>query len=83
MMHSQSSDGRYRFNRRAFCKTAGVATAVGIVEGSLGSVLGHADLTKEQRDKMTPDGLIQQMKVWQPNAFPVGQTATSRSHERS
>ena len=63
MQHSQSNDGRDRFDRRAFCKAAGVAAAVGMVEVSLGSLLAHADLTKEVRDKMTPDEIIQQMKV--------------------
>src|SRR5438445_11854609 len=63
MQQSQLSDGRDRFDRRAFCKAAGVATAVGVVEASLGSVLAHADLTKEQRDKMTADEIIQQMKA--------------------
>jgi carbonic anhydrase len=63
MQHSRLSDGRDRFDRRAFCKAAGVATAVGVVGASLGSVLAHADLTKEQRDKMTPDEIIQQMKA--------------------
>jgi len=63
-MHcSQLSVGRDLFDRRAFCKAAGVATAVGVVEASLGSVLAHADLTKDQRDKMTPDEIIQQMKA--------------------
>jgi carbonic anhydrase len=63
-MHwSQLSVGRDRFDRRAFCKAVGVAAAVGAVEASLGSVLAHADLTKEQRDKMTPDEVIQQMKA--------------------
>src|SRR5580700_6720161 len=47
----------------AFCKAVGAATAAGVVEVSLGSVLAHADLTKEQRDKMTPDEIIQQMKA--------------------
>jgi hypothetical protein len=47
MQHSQLSDGRDRFDRRTFCKAAGVATAVGVVEASLGSVLAHADLSKE------------------------------------
>jgi carbonic anhydrase len=61
MQYSHFSDGR--FDRRAFCK-AGVATAVGVVEASvLGSVLAYADLTEEQRDKMTPDEIIQQMKA--------------------
>jgi carbonic anhydrase len=63
MQHSQLSDGRDRFNRRAFCKAAGVATAVGVVEASFGTVLAHADLTEEQRNKMTPDEIIQQMKA--------------------
>jgi carbonic anhydrase len=52
-----------RFDRRAFCKTVGIATAAGVVEASLGSVLAHADFTKEQRDKMTPDEIIRQMKA--------------------
>jgi len=60
---SELSVGRDRFDRRAFCKAAGVSTAVGVVEASLGSVLAHADLTKEQRDKMTPDEVIQHMKA--------------------
>jgi carbonic anhydrase len=62
MRHSQLGDLRDRFDRRAFCKAAGVATALGVVQASLGGVLAHADLTKEQRDKMTPDEIIQQMK---------------------
>jgi carbonic anhydrase len=52
-----------RFDRRTFCKSAGVATAVGLMGASLGNVLAHADLTKEQRDKMTPDEIIQEMKA--------------------
>src|SRR3977135_570240 len=63
MQYSELSDGSGRFDRRAFCKAAGVATAVGVVEASVGSVLAYADLTKEQRDKMTPDEIIQQMKA--------------------
>src|ERR1700757_2790774 len=63
MQQSQFSDGRDRFDRRAFCMAAGAATAVGVVEASLGSALAHADLTKEQRDKMTSDEIIQQMKA--------------------
>ena len=63
MQHSQLGDGRDRLDRRNFCKAAGVASAVGIVEASLGSVLAHADFTKEQRDKMTADEIIQQMKA--------------------
>ncbi len=63
MQDSQLRDGRGQFGRRAFFKAAGVATAVGVVEAGLGSVLAHADLTKEQRDKMTADEIIQQMKA--------------------
>jgi carbonic anhydrase len=63
MQQAQLSDGRDRFDRRAFCKGVGVATAVGVVETSLGSVLAYADLTKVQRDKMTADEIIQQMKA--------------------
>jgi carbonic anhydrase len=63
MRHSHLSDGRDRFGRRAFCKAAGVATAIGIVEASLGSASAHADFTKEQRDKMTAEEIIQQMKA--------------------
>src|SRR5438128_7591683 len=63
MRHSQSSDGRDRFDRRTFCKAASVSTAIGVVEATLGRVLAYADLTKEQRDKMTPDEILQQMKA--------------------
>jgi carbonic anhydrase len=63
MQHSQSGEGRDGFDRRAFFKAAGVATAVGVVDASLGSVFAHADLTQEQRDKMTPDEVIREMKA--------------------
>jgi len=63
MQHSQTINGTDRVDRRAFCKAVGVTTAVGVVEASLGSVLAHADLTKEQRDKMSADEIIQQMKA--------------------
>ena len=63
MQHSQLIDGIDRVDRRKFCKVVGVATAVGVVGASFGTVLAHADLTKEQRDKMTPDEVIQQMKA--------------------
>ena len=63
MRNSRSSDGRDGLDRRDFCKAAGVATAVGVVEASLGSLLAHADFTKEQRDKMSADEIIQQMKA--------------------
>jgi|HubBroStandDraft_6_1064221.scaffolds.fasta_scaffold345339_2 hypothetical protein len=57
MQHLQLSDGRDRFDRRAFCRPPGVATAVGVVEAA------HADLTKEQRDKMTADEIFKEMKA--------------------
>jgi carbonic anhydrase len=63
MQNSRSSAGRDGLDRRDFCKAAGVVTAVGVVEASLGSLLAHADLTKEQRDKMSADEIIQQMKA--------------------
>lgn len=63
MQYSQLRDGRDRLDRRAFFRAAGVATAVGVVEVGLGGVLAHADLTQEQRDKMTADEIIQQMKA--------------------
>jgi hypothetical protein len=47
MQHSQLGDGSDRFDRRTFCKAAGVVAAVGVVEASLGTVSAHADLTKE------------------------------------
>ena len=63
MQHSPPCDGRDGFDRRVFCKAVGIATAVGAVGASLGSVLAQADLTKEQRDKMTLDEVIQHMKA--------------------
>ena len=57
------SDGRYGFDRRTFCKTVGIAAAVGMAGASVGSVPAFADLTKEQRDKLTPAEIIEQMKA--------------------
>jgi carbonic anhydrase len=57
------SDGRYGFDRRTFCKTVGIAAAVGMAGTSVGSVPAYADLTKEQRDKLTPAEIIEQMKA--------------------
>ena len=57
------SDGRYGFDRRTFCKTVGIAAAVGLAGASVGSVPAYADLTKEQRDKLTPAEIIEQMKA--------------------
>jgi len=63
MQHSQLPDGIDQFDRRDFFKAAGIATAVGLAGGSLGSVSAHADLTKEQRDKMTADEIFKEMKA--------------------
>jgi carbonic anhydrase len=63
MERSQLSVGRGRFDRRVFFKAAGLVTAVGLVEASIGSVSVNADFTKERRDKMTPDEVIQRMKA--------------------
>ena len=63
MQRSELGHGRDRFDRRAFCKTVGIAAAIGMAGASVGSVPAYADLTKEQRDKMTPDEIIQQMKA--------------------
>src|ERR1700746_1728714 len=63
MQYSQLIDGINRVDRRDFCKAVGVATAVGVAGASFGTVLAHADFTKEQRDKMTPDEVIQHMKA--------------------
>jgi len=63
MPYPRFSDGTDRFDRRTFFKAAGVATAAGVVGASLGTGLAYADLTKEQRDKMAPDEVIQQMKA--------------------
>ena len=57
------SDGRYGFDRRTFCKTVGIAAAVGLAGASVGSVPAYADLTKEERDKLTPAEIIEQMKA--------------------
>ena len=57
------SDGRYGFDRRTFCKTVGILAAVGMAGASVGSVPAYADLTKEERDKLTPAEIIKQMKA--------------------
>jgi carbonic anhydrase len=49
--------------RRYFCKAVGVTTAAGVVGASLGSMLAYADLTQQQRDKISPDEIIQEMKA--------------------
>src|SRR5215831_19174245 len=52
-----------RLARRRFLKATGVATAVGLSGGSLLSASALADaLTKAERDKMTPEQIIEMMK---------------------
>ncbi|HXP70597.1 MAG TPA: carbonic anhydrase family protein [Candidatus Dormibacteraeota bacterium] len=63
MQPSQLNDGKGRLDRRAFCKAVGVGTTFGIAGASMGNLPEYVDLTKEQRDKLTPDGIIQQMKA--------------------
>ena len=49
--------------RRAFLKAAGVAGAVALVGSALpGRIAWAAALTKAQRDKLTPDEIIELMK---------------------
>ena len=50
-------------NRRGFLKVPTALTAMGLVVGSPYGSVAHADtLTKEQRDKMTPDEILAEMK---------------------
>jgi carbonic anhydrase len=63
MQPSEYNEGRGLFDRRSFCKTAGVGAAFGIAGARMGNVPEYVDLTKEQRDKLTPDEIIQQMKA--------------------
>jgi carbonic anhydrase len=49
--------------RRNFLRTAGVTTALGVAGGMLFRPTARADaLTKDQRDRMTPEQIIQVMK---------------------
>jgi carbonic anhydrase len=63
MQPSQFSDRKGRLDRRAFCKAVGVGTTFGIAGASMGNLPEYADLTKEERDKLTPGEIIQQMKA--------------------
>src|SRR5690348_15373878 len=50
-------------NRRRFLRTAGAAAALGLLGPGLFAPLARADaLTKAQRDKMTPEQIIEAMK---------------------
>jgi carbonic anhydrase len=58
--HPRDCDG---LGRRKFLKMMGVANALGLVGGGLFTGPAHADaLTKAQRDKMTPEQIIEAMK---------------------
>jgi carbonic anhydrase len=55
-------EGR-RFDRRSFLKGPIAAAAVGLLGGSVGGRMAYAAaLTKEQRDRMTPDEIIAEMQ---------------------
>ena len=50
-------------NRRSFLKVPAAAAAVGLIGGNLCWSVARGDsLTKEQRDKMTPDEILTEMK---------------------
>lgn len=62
--------------RRAFLKAAGVAGAVALVGSALpGRIAWAAALTKTQRDKLTPDEIIELMKQGN-DRFRMGQKTT-------
>ena len=63
MQPLQLNDGRRRLDRRAFCKAVGVGTTFGVVGASMGKLPDFVDLTKEQRDKLTPAEVIEHMKA--------------------
>ena len=48
--------------RRGFLKTAGIATAAALLSSPFARLAYAAALTKEQRDKLTPDEIIAMMK---------------------
>jgi carbonic anhydrase len=51
------------FDRRSFLTVSTAAVAVGLIGGSLGDSLAYAAaLTKEQRDKMTPEEILMEMQ---------------------
>jgi carbonic anhydrase len=50
-------------NRRSFLRVPTAAAALGVLGGSLCGSVAHADaLTREQRDRMTPDEILAEMK---------------------
>jgi carbonic anhydrase len=66
MTMSERRDSLWRGNgsdRRRFLRVAGVATGIGLAGGTFFRGVAHADaLTKAQRDKMTPEQIIEAMK---------------------
>ena len=53
----------FRLDRRSFLQTPTVVTAAGLIAGGSFACSVHADeLTREQRDKMTPDEILATMK---------------------
>ena len=58
--HTDCDDSR----RRNFLKTTSAAAALGLIGGALFTRSARADaLTKAQRDKMTPEQVIEAMKA--------------------
>ena len=59
-----SSMSGMALNRRSFLTTLGVATTAGLLGLAQGGDLVYADaLSKAQREKMTPDEIIANMKI--------------------
>jgi carbonic anhydrase len=60
---SNAPAGNGCLNRRSFLKTPAVAAAAGLLAGGPYASAAYADaLTREQRDKMTPDEILAMMK---------------------
>lgn len=60
---ASDAEGCGHLDRRTFLKLTSAATATGVLGGSLFGNLAYADaLTKEQRDNMTPDQILAEMK---------------------
>lgn len=63
MCEQQHSDFCNQFGRRGLLKALGSATVVGLLGGDLLSRAAYADaLTKEQRDRITPTRILEEMK---------------------
>src|SRR5262245_53675878 len=60
---TKNPGGGLRLNRRSFLKVPTAVAAAGLLAGGPGRSVARADaLTKEQRDKMTPDEILATMK---------------------